>query len=428
MFLLAALYRGACSLGKRPPGMKVCSLEWVACLFVLSALFFLIPSVRLRQILLAACNIGFVATLMPDTVGWIALVVFTGSGYLTACAMKRFRRKMIVVIYLVVLLLAFIVLKQYAFAKVLLPAALFANVISTVGWSYILFRQIQVAVDAYQEQIENLSFWNYINFQFNVFGFVAGPIQRYPEFCRYWMDLSPILCDAESILRAYLRVFVGAIKIAFLAGLCLAHANACSDVLASAVQAGHETYGQRMLQLVGLYYAYPLYIYFNFSGYCDMVIAGASLFGLKMPENFDRPYVSRNMIDYWTRFHQTLGLWIRDYVFTPMYKAIASRWPAKAASLAFLCYLVAFFVVGIWHGSTWNFVIFGLLNGLGVSAAKLWENHLVKRTGRQGLRHYLQSQKIRTLAIVGTLHYVCFTLLFFPSDMERTVQILKHAF
>jgi D-alanyl-lipoteichoic acid acyltransferase DltB (MBOAT superfamily) len=408
--------------------MNVCSIEWVVCLLVFSALFFLVPGVRLRQVLLAACNLSFVATLMPNVAGWMALAIFTGGGYLAASVLKRFPRKIILILYLVVLLSAFIVLKQYAFIKLVLPAAFFQKVIATVGWSYILFRQIQVAVDAYQSQIENLSFWNYLNFQFNVFGFVAGPIQRYEEFCRYWMDLSPILCDAESILRAYLRVFVGAIKITVLAGLCLNQFNACSDDLASAFTAGHETHGQRMLELVGLYYSFPLYVYFNFTGYCDMVIGGASLFGLKMPENFDRPYLSRNMIEFWTRWHRTLGFWIRDYIFTPMYKAIAMRWPARAASLAFLCYFAAFFLAGVWHGSTWNCVVYGFLNGFGLAATKLWETHLVKRMGRPGLRSYLQNPVIRVAAIAVTLNFACLTLFFFASDLERTQKILKHVF
>ena len=364
--------------------MNVCSVEWVVCLLACSTVFFLAPNIRLRQVLLAACNFAFIATLMPNAAAWVGLAGFVGFGYVAAWVLRRFPRKIILVLYLVLLLSAFVVLKHYAFIKLLLPPVFFQKIIATVGWSYILFRQIQVAVDAFQGQVEQLSFWRYLNFQCNVFGFVAGPIQRYEEFCAYWNDLSPILSDTESILFAYLRVFIGTLKMTLLAALCLAQFNACSDALASAVMAAHETHGQRMMQLLGLFYAYPLYIYFNFSGYCDMVIGGASLFGLKMPENFDRPYLSRNMIEFWTRWHRTLGFWIRDYLFTPMYKAIASRWPAKAASLAFLCYFGAFFLAGIWHGSTWNFVAYGLLNGFGLAAAKLWEMCLIKRVGRPG--------------------------------------------
>lgn len=109
-----------------------------------------------------------------------------------------------------------------------------------------------------------------------------------------------------------------------------------------------------------------------------------------------------------------------------MYKAIAERWPHRAPSLAFLCYFVALFLTGVWHGSTWNFVIFGLLNGLGVSAAKLWENYLVKHRGRRGLRSYLQSKPIRTLAIAANFHFVCLTIFFFPADLNNSLLMLKN--
>lgn len=406
--------------------MNVCSIEWVTCLLGLSALFFLIPGVRPRQILLFAANASFVATLVPNIVGWIALALFVGMGYLTARLLRRFPRKIILVLYLVILLSAFIVLKEYAFARALLPSALFQRIIATVGWSYILFRQIHVAVDAYEGQVESLSLWNYLNFQLNVFGFVAGPIQHYQEFCECWNDLAPVLNDTESILRAYLRIFIGVVKIALLGQLCLELFTSSSNLLNDAVQAAHETQGTRILQFVAILYSFPLYMYFNFSGYCDMVIAGASLLGMKMPENFDRPYLSRNMIDYWTRWHRTLGFWIRDYIFTPMYKAIAARWPAKAASCVFLCYFVAFFLAGAWHGSTWNFVLYGFLNGLGLAVTKLWENHLVKARGRSGLRAYLQNPVIRVAAIAVTLNYVCFTLLVFPSDLGRTYHTIRN--
>jgi alginate O-acetyltransferase complex protein AlgI len=107
---------------------------------------------------------------------------------------------------------------------------------------------------------------------------------------------------------------------------------------------------------------------------------------------------------------------------------VAERWPKQSDSLAFLCYFVAFFVAGVWHGPTANFVVFGFLQGLGVSAAKLWERHLIKRRGRAGLKQYLQSSRIRAVAIAGTLHFECFSLLFFPVDLHAALQMLRTVF
>lgn len=84
-------------------------------------------------------------------------------------------------------------------------------------------------------------------------------------------------------------------------------------------------------------------------------------------------------------------------------------------------------IAGVWHGSTWNFVVFGVLNGLGVSAAKLWENIILKWAGRPGLRSYLQSANIRRVAIVANFHFVCLTFFFFPGDLNYSFSLLLAA-
>jgi D-alanyl-lipoteichoic acid acyltransferase DltB (MBOAT superfamily) len=100
---------------------------------------------------------------------------------------------------------------------------------------------------------------------------------------------------------------------------------------------------------------------------------------------------------------------------------IARRWSTWAPHLAFLYYFVALFLAGVWHGATWNFVVFGLLNGVGVSAAKLWENAILARSGRRGLREYLAAQPIRLAARVGTFHFVCLTMFFLQFESTGTL-------
>jgi len=147
-----------------------------------------------------------------------------------------------------------------------------------------------------------------------------------------------------------------------------------------------------MTRLFGLrfaalaFYAYPAYVYFNFSGYCDIVIAAGD-FSQRLPENFESPYLSRNTIDFWTRQHMTLSFWIRDYVFTPLYKAIASAgrgWPRGPSIRAIS-----------WHFSRWGvarldiqLVIFGLLHGVGVSAANSGK-HCDAPLGPEGIQRVL---------------------------------------
>jgi alginate O-acetyltransferase complex protein AlgI len=390
--------------------------------------FFWIPTVRLRQVFLALANFGVLYTQIPHFTDWIALTSFVVSGYFVARQLQERPNRWLLTLYLVVLISVFLILKQYDFLRILLPTALFSHTLAVVGLSYMLFRQIHVAVDAMQGQIDGLSFWTYLNYQANLFGLLAGPIQRYQEFASDWDTLEPILTESYDIVAAYRRLFVGVIKVSIFSAACLAYYNYFAEAFLSD---SYQPAWKAAVKFAFIFYLYPAYIYFNFSGYCDIVIAGASLLGIQMPENFNWPFLSRNLIDYWTRFHITLGLWIRDYIFTPMYKAIAAVLPQDAISMAFLCYFAAFFLAGVWHGSTWNFVIFGVMNGIGVSAAKLWENWIIRRSGRQGLRAYLQLRSIRVLAIVANIHYVCLTLFFFPSDLERSLKIFMgfvHAF
>jgi D-alanyl-lipoteichoic acid acyltransferase DltB (MBOAT superfamily) len=316
----------------------------------------------------------------------------------------------LLVAYLTALTIAFVALKRYAFLTLIGGEALMVHALDLIGLSFIFFRQIHVVVDVRQGEIRDISLWSYLCYQLNLFTLLAGPIQRYQVFHEDWQSLTPRHKDAHELRMAVLRILLGVIKVAFIADICL-------DLALG------STRTDGLWQKVLLFYFFPAYVYFNFAGYCDIVIAAASLVGIRVPENFDKPYLARNMIDFWTRWHRTLSFWIRDYIFTPMYMAIARRRPASAPKLVFLCYFVALFLAGVWHGATWNFVIFGVLNGIGVAAAKLWENIIIAFYGRQGLRTYLASVPIRLIAGVATVHFVCLTQIFLR-DGELTKKIM----
>jgi alginate O-acetyltransferase complex protein AlgI len=106
--------------------------------------------------------------------------------------------------------------------------------------------------------------------------------------------------------------------------------------------------------MVGLY-AYTLQIYYDFSGYTDMAIGSARLFGLELPENFHRPYRAITVTDFWRRWHATLGLWVRHYIYFPLGGA--------RTGMVYANLMITFLVIGVWHGASWNFVIYGALHG-----------------------------------------------------------------
>lgn len=302
--------------------------------------------------------------------------------------------------------------------KYLVPTWLMEHPIGIVGLSYMLFRQIQYVVDSAQGQIASHSLWRYLNYQLNLFTILAGPIQRYQGFEASWATLRPSFLDRHELSKAYLRLLWGIVLMAVIAPACL-------DLYDAAIA---KTEWGRAPRVLAFFYSYPAYVYFNFSGYSSVVIASASLLGLTLPENFDRPYVARNMIEFWNRWHITLSHWLRDYLFTPAYKALVERWPPRATSMVPLCYFMVFLIAGVWHGTSANFVVFGLLHGGGISVAKMWENHLIRRMGRKGLKQYLQSGKIRAVATFVNFHFVCSTFLFFPEGLRKCIQTMRHVF
>jgi alginate O-acetyltransferase complex protein AlgI len=407
--------------------MSVSSLEYLLCLLVASVIFPLLPGRRTRQVALAACSAAFLFSYMPDWQSWAVLLGFLLSGYGCAALVRARPNRGVFATYLVLLLIVFAILKKYVFLEAISPVRKLDLGIQIVGLSYILFRQIHFIVDSMQGQIATPSLWSYLNYQLNSFTLLAGPIQRYQDFQEYWEKPEALELDRHETLKIYFRLFIGVLKIVLIAAIFQSAYVYFLDKLENT--SGPASQGWKVLaQLFFMLYCFLFYLYMNFSGYCDVVIAGASLVGLKLPENFRAPFLARNILDYWSRWHITLGHWIRDYLFTPFYKAGAERFPRQLTTVAVVGYFVAFTLAGIWHGSTWNFFVYGALHGAAASAAKLWETAIVKRGGRALLKRYLQSTAIRRIAILGTFHYACLTLFFFALDLDRGQRILEQVF
>jgi alginate O-acetyltransferase complex protein AlgI len=417
---------------------NVAGIEFIIGVLLAAAIFFHLPTPLLRQSLWAAANVLVLWLVVPNTASWVALAVFLGSGYLMVRMLRMCPSGRLLASYLALLVVAFLVLKQYAILDWVLPRNLLdtltrflggslqdgvlRHAVRILGLSYMLFRQIHVLVDASQGQIERISLWSFVNYQVSLFTIQAGPIQRYQDFEEQWRTLQPVLSDRYGLLQNCLRLLWGVMKIGLIAPLFY---QGWDEVLPSLVNMRVAGW-KYVAEFPVVFYFYPIYLYCNFSGYCDIVIAANRFLGMRLPENFNYPWLARNVLDFWNRWHITLGLWIRDYLFMPMYKPVVEHWPKRAAGLAWIFYLLAFIVAGAWHGTTVNFLVYGGLQGLGASLAKIWENRIIAIRGRNGLKQYMQSGHIRFVAIVLNLHFQCFSLLFFSqTNCEDSWALLR---
>ncbi len=215
-----------------------------------------------------------------------------------------------------------------------------------IGISFYTFQSLSYTIDVWRGQIEAernlLRFATYIAFFPQL---VAGPIVRAAEFLPQLR--SKLRVDVEDVNFAVFRITKGLFKKVVLGDLIAA--NFADLVFATPLQYSS------LENLIALY-AFTLQIYADFSGYSDIAIGVARLLGFKLPENFDRPYQARDVGEFWRRWHMTLSTWLRDYVFFPLGGSRGSQ--ARTYFNLWLTMLL----VGIWHGASWNFVIYGNLH------------------------------------------------------------------
>lgn len=274
-----------------------------------------------------------------------------------------------------------------------------------IGVSYLSFRLVLLVQDVRNDVVEMPNIWEYLSFAFFVPTLSVGPISPYGRFIK---SVRTIDREKTPIGRSLLRILVGFTKYIFLGSLLAQFAYT------GLLRDGHP---HALIDLFIAIPAYALYLYCNFSGFCDMVIGISGLLGIEIMENFDRPFQTRNIQEFWNRWHISLSTWIRDLVFTPLTKATMRRIPPKYGNHAIAAsLLVAFFLVGMWHGTGMNFVIFGLMQGIGLVTLHYYTIWLKKRLGRQGFADYRKNTPIRLTATVINFAYFSLSLFFFANN------------
>ena len=306
--------------------MNLVSLPFLVLFIGVLLAFYALSGPSRRRYLLSAVNLGFLATLVPNWQSWAAFAAFLLGSYGVLVAARRMVSNWPVVLASTAFIGAFLYLKKYVFLAVLLPASALDHAIELVGLSYMLFKFLHMVVDLRQGQLLPVSLPAYLNYQLAFFTLIAGPIQRFNEFQKFWESMSPATDDFRGTLVAWNRILNGMLKM----GLVATAALFLYDRSAAGLLHPQST-PELAARFAIFFYAYPAYLYFNFSGYTDIVLGCAKLLGLQLPENFDRPYLARNVVDFWSRWHITLTTWIRDYIFMTSYKWVAERFSSARA-------------------------------------------------------------------------------------------------
>jgi alginate O-acetyltransferase complex protein AlgI len=147
----------------------------------------------------------------------------------------------------------------------------------------------------------------------------------------------------------------------------------------------------------------------------------ARLMRVRLPENFDRPFSASSVIDFWNRWHITLSNWLKTYVFNPLLVALMRRISSVALQpfLAVFCFFVTFFLIGLWHGRTSEFIVFGVVTGGGMSINKLWQMGLARAVGRKGYRELANHPLYVAFGRGLNFIWFAFTLFWFWGDWKQ---------
>lgn len=254
----------------------------------------------------------------------------------------------------------------------------FTNIVLPVGISFYIFQSISYLVDIYrkdapvQKSIKNLALYISMFPQL-----VAGPIVRYNSIAQ----------DIERKREISFDVFILGLKI-FIIGLAkkVLIANQMA-VIADTMFAQDAAYLTALNAWIGAL-AYTFQIYFDFSGYSDMAIGLGLMIGFKFPINFNYPYISYSITDFWRRWHISLSSWFKDYIYIPL------GGNRVKVSRMYLNLLIVFTITGIWHGANWTFLVWGLFHGFFLV--------LEKFTGLNKMEKYKPFRWIITMVIVIT--------------------------
>tara|TARA_B100000787_G_C16196451_1_gene301222 strand:+ start:2374 stop:3819 length:1446 start_codon:yes stop_codon:yes gene_type:complete len=274
------------------------------------------------------------------------------------------------------------------------------NLAFPLAISFFTFQQITYLVDIFYNEIKKRNFSTYFIFVAFFPQLIAGPIVKYNYIASQYENINVKKKFFKFFPQAFLLISIGLFKKIVLA-----------NYFASIVNKGYLNIDKLdFFESWIVTFCFTLQFYFDFSAYVDLALGSALLFGIKLPINFNSPYKSRNLIDFWQRWHITLSTFLNNYLYYPLLKLKKNF----NFFYALVITIVVFSLAGLWHGPAWFFVIFGLLHGIGVVVNQINKNYNLIKI------NYFYS-------ILLTFLYVNFTFIFFRSSNLFEVKSLLNS-
>jgi alginate O-acetyltransferase complex protein AlgI len=386
--------------------VELLSLSYLLFFVAVAVVYWLLPTARARRTLLVA------ATLFWFLLGvwWHALaaIAMATTGWLTArwIASRPEEERGVPTLVGIALPVLWFVLFRYAAPWTghepaewsTLPWWLPNPLLAPLGLSFIMFETIAIQVDLYWSKLDRPGrWWSHVEFALYFPTRVIGPMRSYQDFTEQLATRIPV--TGADVAAGVGRIAIGLVKKVMIA-------NPVGTFALFNLRPEMIEGGAGIPLLLGLY-AYWVFLYFDFSGYSDIVIGLSRLLGIRIQENFASPWLATNISEYWQRWHMSLSGWVREYIFQPA--AIAWRNHRLGAPAGAFLSMV---VLGLWHGIELRYVAFGAFHGLLLAGYMLYRE---AQRGRPWLKGFSRSRAASVLGWGVTLNLAVWSHVFYAT-------------
>ena len=313
-------------------------------------------------------------------------------------------------------LVSFLSLLPIIFVKVQPAINGTQSLLGFVGISYLTFRSVGIIIELRDGVIKDLKMWEYLRFLLFMPTFSSGPIDRFKRFNENYKTI-PERDELMDMLAESVRYIMWG----FLYKFILAHI--LGEILLPplknlALQEG----GTFNYYVVAVMYTFGMELFFDFAGYSMFAIAISNLMGIRSPINFNKPFLSRDLKEFWNRWHMSLSFWFRDFVFMRMVMVMTRKKLFKNRNVtSSVAYILNMLLMGFWHGITWFYIVYGLFHGLGLVINDAWvrkKKTLNKERKKARQAPLPENRWVQLLGMVVTFHVVMVSFLIFSGFLN----------
>lgn len=280
------------------------------------------------------------------------------------------------------------------------------SVFQFLGISYLTFRVVQIIIEIYDNVIKEITISDYFDFILCFTTFSSGPIDRSRRYLADSHDKLNRVQYLELLGTGLQKILIGVLY---------------KVVLSATVFQYVQTYVGKytIVSILKYSYCYGVYMFFDFAGYSLMAVGASYILGIKTPDNFNKPFISLDMKDFWNRWHMSLSFWFRDFIFSRiMMNFIKKKYFKSKLTGASIAFIINMTIMGIWHGLAWQYIVYGIYHGILLAVTEVYQKK------SQFYKKNKKKKWYKCISWALTINLVMFGFLIFSGEFTHIVGVL----